>query len=39
VGLVGTVVVLGWLPRRSVVHTPAPAPVESLGEQFELADA
>jgi len=39
VGLVGTVVVLGWLPRRSVVHTPTPAPVESLGEQFELADA
>jgi DHA2 family multidrug resistance protein-like MFS transporter len=39
VGLVGTVVVLGWLPRRSVVHTPAPAPVESLGEQLELAEA
>jgi Na+/melibiose symporter-like transporter len=39
VGLVGTLVVLGWLPRRSVVHTPAPAPVESLGEQLELAEA
>jgi hypothetical protein len=38
VGLVGTVVVLGWLPRRSAAHAPAPTPTESLAEEFELAD-
>jgi EmrB/QacA subfamily drug resistance transporter len=38
VGLVGTLVVLGWLPSRSVVHAPAPSPAESLAEEFELAD-
>jgi hypothetical protein len=39
VGLLGTLVVLGWLPSRSVVHTPAPSAAESLAEEFELADA
>jgi hypothetical protein len=38
VGLVGTLVVLGWLPSRSVVSAPAPSPAESLAEEFELAD-
>ncbi|HKT04584.1 MAG TPA: MFS transporter [Rugosimonospora sp.] len=35
----GVAVVLGWLPRRSVVPAPAPQPVESLAEQLELAEA
>jgi hypothetical protein len=39
VGLVGTAVVLGWLPRRAVVNAPAPTAAESLAEEFELADA
>jgi hypothetical protein len=39
VGLVGTVVVLFWLPRRAAVHAPAPTAAESLAEEFELADA
>jgi hypothetical protein len=36
--VLGIVAVLLWLPSRSVVHT-APAPVETLAEQLELADA
>jgi DHA2 family multidrug resistance protein-like MFS transporter len=36
---VGLLVVLLWLPRRSAVHPPQPAPVETLGEQLELAEA
>jgi EmrB/QacA subfamily drug resistance transporter len=40
VALVGAVVVLVWLPRLSAPHaSPAPAPVETLGEQLELAEA
>ncbi len=38
VAVLGIVAVLLWLPSRSVVHT-APAPVETLAEQLELADA
>src|SRR6266508_1379247 len=39
--LIGVLVVLVWLPRRSVTPAPAPAPapVETLGEQLELVDA
>jgi len=39
VSLAGLVVVLIWLPRRSAAHSPAPTPVETLGEQLELAEA
>jgi EmrB/QacA subfamily drug resistance transporter len=39
VSLAGLVVVLIWLPRRSAALPPAPTPVESLGEQLELAEA
>jgi DHA2 family multidrug resistance protein-like MFS transporter len=39
--LVGVAVVLAWLPRRAVVHpvTEAPAPVATLDDELELADA
>jgi DHA2 family multidrug resistance protein-like MFS transporter len=39
--LVGVAVVLAWLPRRAVVHpvTEAPAPVATLDDEPELADA
>jgi EmrB/QacA subfamily drug resistance transporter len=37
--LVGLVVVLVWLPRRSVVLPPHPTPLDTLGEQLELAEA
>jgi Na+/melibiose symporter-like transporter len=37
--LVGLVVVLVWLPRRSEVLPSHPTPVETLGEQLELAEA
>ncbi len=39
--LVGFIVVVKWLPSKSAPHTPAtPAPqeIETLGEQFELAE-
>jgi hypothetical protein len=41
VGLIGIVVVLGWLPRRAAtVHAPQPDVAESLAEeQLELAEA
>jgi DHA2 family multidrug resistance protein-like MFS transporter len=39
VGLLGVVVALAWLPRRSGVPAPRPEPVESLAEQLELAEA
>jgi EmrB/QacA subfamily drug resistance transporter len=40
VAVLGVVVLLVWLPRQSVVGGDAPvAPVETLGEEFELADA
>jgi hypothetical protein len=40
VAVLGALVVLAWLPRHSAQHAvPAPAPVEALGEQLELAEA
>jgi EmrB/QacA subfamily drug resistance transporter len=39
VALAGVGVVLAWLPARTTVHQPAPEPIETLGEQLELADA
>jgi EmrB/QacA subfamily drug resistance transporter len=39
VSLLGMLVVLAWLPRRAVSHAPASTPVETLGEQLELAEA
>ena len=40
VAVLGALVVLAWLPRQSAPHAaPAPAPVDALGEQLELAEA
>jgi EmrB/QacA subfamily drug resistance transporter len=36
--VLGALVVMTWLPRQAVTHRPAPAPVETLSEQLELAD-
>ncbi len=38
--VIGVVVVLAWLPARTPAHPgPAPEPLETLGEQLELAEA
>jgi Na+/melibiose symporter-like transporter len=37
--VLGVIVVLIWLPSRSVTDVPVPSPVETLGEQLELAAA
>ena len=39
IAAVGLLVVLLWLPRRSAVQPPQPAPVDTLEEQLELAEA
>jgi hypothetical protein len=41
--LIGLAVVIVWLPSKSELHTPVstekPSEIETLGEQFELAEA